>query len=95
MGVQQAASLHRVLETQRSLLVVLSQIRQTLDQQWDLEIVALTHLDLRVVAALELQRGAQDHEDPAQHHVRRLVEEVEVELRGVQQHLGGGEEWHG
>ena len=84
MRMQQTPRLHRVLKTQRALLVVLSEVRQPLDEQGHLEVVALAHLHLRVVAALELQGGAQHHQHTAQHHVRSLVEEVEVELGGVQ-----------
>ena len=44
-------------------------------------------LYLTVMAAFKLKAGSEDHKDSPQHHVRGLVEEVVVQLGGVQQHL--------
>ena len=39
------------------------------------------------MTAFKLEAGSEDHEDSPQHHVRSLVEEVIIQLSGVQQHL--------
>ena len=42
---------------------------------------------LAIMTAFKLEAGSEDHEDSPQHHVRSLVEEVIIQLSGVQQHL--------
>ena len=39
------------------------------------------------MTAFKLKAGSKDHENSPQHHVGGLVEEVVVQLGGVQQHL--------
>ena len=43
--------------------------------------------NLAIMTAFKLEAGSEDHEDSPQHHVRSLVEEVIIQLSGVQQHL--------
>ena len=42
---------------------------------------------LMIVTSFKLEAGSQHHQHSLQHHVGGLVEEVVVELSGVQQHL--------
>ena len=49
--------------------------------------IVLRLMYLTIVTPFKLQAGSEDHEDSPQHHVRGLVEEVIVQLGGVQKHL--------
>ena len=49
--------------------------------------IVLRLMYLTIMTPFKLQAGSEDHEDSPQHHVRGLVEEVIVQLGGVQKHL--------
>ena len=42
---------------------------------------------LTIVTTFKLEAGSENHEHSSQHHVRGLVEEIVVQLGGVQQNL--------
>ena len=91
MSKEQRPRLHGIAEAERLLLVVELQVRYALHELRYLRVVGRPLHDVRVVPPLKLEGGRQDQEHPLEHHVRRLVKEVVVELGGVQQNLLAGE----